>query len=68
MIQVDNKIVPRVQDINGKLTLLDEKEAYQNAMRTGDYISFNNEQEALAASIYYKQGKYWNAYSDNMKK
>jgi len=63
MMQVDNLVIPQVVDkgekVKGKsmLSFLTEQDAYDYALRTGEYIQLPSEQDALWFSKNYKQ--YW---------
>ena len=64
MMQADNLVMPQVVDrgekVKGKsmLSLLTPEDAYDYALRTGEYIQLPSEQDALWFSKNYKQ--YWN--------
>lgn len=57
-------VFPKVQEINGKLTMLSNEEAFKNAIKNKDYIIFNNANEAEKFAINYKQGwpKFFNYF------
>lgn len=57
-------VFPKVQEINGKLTVLSNEEAFKNAIKNKDYIIFNNANEAEKFAINYKQGwpKFFNYF------
>ena len=63
MMQVDNLAIPRVVDrgekIRGKsvLSFLTEQDAYDYALKTGEYVQLPSEQDAEWFSKNYKQ--YW---------
>lgn len=67
--QADNIVFPQVQTINGKLIYVpDWKDAYTNAKKTGNYIPFKSEQEALNFSEQYKNTPTWNSYINPVSK
>lgn len=57
-------VFPKVQEVNGKLTVLSNEEAFKNAIKNKDYIIFNNANEAEKFAINYKQGwpKFFNYF------
>lgn len=52
----DNIVYPRIQEINGKLKFLNSEDAYNTALKTGNYLKFNSEEEAIDFGKGYKQG------------
>lgn len=52
----DNIVYPRIQEINGKLKFLNSEDAYNTALKTGNYLKFNSEEEAIDFGERYKQG------------
>ena len=52
----NNIVYPRIQEINGKLKFLNSKDAYNTALKTGNYLKFNSEEEAIDFGKEYKQG------------
>lgn len=52
----DNIVYPRIQEINGKLKFLNSEDAYNTALKTGNYLKFNSEEEAIDFGEGYKQG------------
>ena len=52
----DNIVYPRIQEINGKLKFLNSEDAYNTALKTGNYLKFNSEEEAINFGEGYKQG------------
>ena len=52
----DNIVYPRIQEINGKLKFLNSEDAYNTALKTGNYLKFNSEEEAIDFGKEYKQG------------
>lgn len=59
-------VFPKVQEVNGKLTVLSNEEAFKNAIKNKDYIIFNNANEAEKFAINYKQG--WPKFFNYFKK
>jgi len=49
-MSMDGKLFPTVRMINGKLTKLEAKEAYDMAIEKRDYIQFNSDEEATKFS------------------
>ncbi len=64
MASADNFVYPTVAyDSTGKLTYFGDK-AYENAMKTGNYVKMNSANDAnTAAANGYKDSKYWEAYA-----
>ena len=52
----NNIVYPRIQEINGKLKFLNSEDAYNTALKTGNYLKFNSEEEAIDFGKGYKQG------------
>ena len=52
----NNIVYPRIQEINGKLKFLNFEDAYNTALKTGNYLKFNSEEEAIDFGKGYKQG------------
>ena len=52
----NNIVYPRIQEINGKLKFLNSEDAYNTALKTGNYLKFNSEEEAIDFGKEYKQG------------
>ena len=52
----DDIVYPRIQEINGKLKFLNSEDAYNTALKTGNYLKFNSEEEAIDFGEGYKQG------------
>jgi hypothetical protein len=52
----DGLAYPRVVNINGRLTYLSSSEAYDYAKKTGEYIKFKNDDEAVKFTQNYKRG------------
>ena len=52
----DNIVYPRIQEISGKLKFLNSEDAYNTALKTGNYLKFNSEEEAIDFGKGYKQG------------
>ena len=53
----DQMAYPRVVNINGKLSLLSSDDAYNYAIKTGEFIKFKNDDDALKFTQQYKKGK-----------
>lgn len=44
---IDNIVFPNIQEIDGKLRLFkNPKDAYENALKTGDYLQFDTDEQA----------------------
>lgn len=63
MASSDNIAYPTVQIVNGKLTYIkDGKKAYENAIKTGNYIKFKTAKEAENFAMNYKNSDIWKQY------
>ena len=62
----NNIVYPRIQEINGKLKFLNSEDAYNTALKTGNYLKFNSEEEAIDFGEGYKQGwpKFFKDYDE----
>lgn len=56
MESADEIVYPRIQEVDGKLTWFgDPEEARENALKTGDYVRFGTEGEAVRFAKGYKE-------------
>lgn len=61
----DNRVVPQVQEINGELQYFDDpKEAAKNAFDSGDYLQFENSEQANWFAEHYKELPEFKDYFD----
>lgn len=52
----DGMAYPRVVNIGGKLQLLNSDDAYNYALKSGEFIKFKNDDEAVKFTENYKKG------------
>ncbi len=48
---------PRVVNLNGKMTFLSSDDAYDYARKSGEFIKFKNDRDAVKFTERYKKGK-----------
>ena len=64
LTSIDNYVIPRIQEIDGKLQFLNEDEAYKRALDTGNYLELTPEEANIFAKEY-KQG--WPEFFQTLK-